>query len=267
VTRKLDGRTAIVVGAGQTPGQTIGNGRATSVLYAREGARVLAVDRDLDAAQATVDQIAEEGGEAVPWVADATDEEAVEAAIRECVDRWGRLDILHNNVGIGLVGGDAPVTDIAGDAFDHVMSVNLKSMVLSCKHAVPVMRQQESGVVVNISSTAAISDFPLVAYKTSKAAVIALTEHVAATNARYGIRANAILPGLMETPMAIEGRVAAGADREELIARRHAMVPLRGRMGTAWDVAKAALFLASDDAEFITGVALLVDGGRAVTSG
>ena len=265
---RLEGKVAIVVGAGQTPGATIGNGRATAVLFAREGARVLAVDRDLDSAEETVAMIREEGGEAVAFRADVTDEEAVRAAIHACVDRWERIDVLHNNVGISLAGGDAVVTEITTEAFDHLVAVNLRGMVLACKHALPVMREQESGAIVNISSAAAWAAYPLVGYKTTKAGVIALTQQLAISNAHFGIRANVILPGLMETPMAIERRVAAsGLSREEVIDARNARVPLRARMGTAWDTAYAALFLASDEARFITGAALPVDGGTSLRVG
>jgi NAD(P)-dependent dehydrogenase (short-subunit alcohol dehydrogenase family) len=265
---RLEGKVAIVVGAGQTPGATIGNGRATAVLFAREGARVLAVDRDPDAAEETVALIRAEGGDAVAFRADVTDEGAIRAATDACTGRWGRIDVLHNNVGISLTGGDAPVSEITAEAFDRLVAVNLRGMVLTCKHTLPVMRRQASGAIVNISSLAAWAAYPLVGYKVTKAGVIALTEQLAITNAGYGIRANAILPGLMDTPMAIEPRVAAtGRSREEVVAERDARVPLGGRMGTAWDVAHAALFLASDEARFITGVALPVDGGTSVRVG
>jgi NAD(P)-dependent dehydrogenase (short-subunit alcohol dehydrogenase family) len=265
---RLEDKAAIVVGAGQTPGATIGNGRATAVLFAREGARVLAVDRDLASAEETVAMIREEGGEAVAFRADVTDEDEVRGAIDACVRRWGSIDVLHNNVGISLAGGDAVVTEITTEAFDHLVAVNLRGMVLTCKHALPVMREQSSGSIVNISSAAAWAAYPLVGYKTTKAGVIALTRQLAISNARYGVRANVILPGLMDTPMAIEPRVAAsGRSREEVVAERDARVPLRAKMGTAWDVAYAALFLASDEARFITGAALPVDGGTSIRVG
>lgn len=263
----LDGRTVVVIGAGQTPGETIGNGRAASLRYARDGARVLAVDRDPELAEETVLAIEAEGGTAVAWQADATDEPQVRAAIVACTDRWGRLDILHNNVGVSLTAGDAVIEDIDIAAFDRVTAINLRSMVIACKHAIPVMREQGAGVITNIASVAAIIDYPYISYQTSKAGVIALTRNVAIRNARYGIRANAILPGLMDTPMAIESRVAGGTARSEVRSERDAQVPLHGRMGTAWDVANAAAFLASDDAGFITGVALPVDGGQALKIG
>lgn len=263
---KLKGKVAIIVGAGQTPGLTIGNGRATAVLFAREGARVLAVDRNLESAEETVGTIRKEGGEAFALAANVADETSLKAAITACLDTWKRIDVLHYNVGISIAGGDAQITEITTEAFDQIVAVNLRGMVMACKYTLPVMRNQRSGAIINISSIAAWSDYPFVAYKTTKAAVIALTQQIAAQNARYGIRANVILPGLMDTPMAVETRVrVTGKSREEIVAERSARVPLRGKMGTAWDVAYAALFLASDEAGFITGAALPVDGGTSVT--
>ena len=259
---RLDGQAAIVVGGGQTPGQTIGNGRATAITYARSGARVLVADRDLDAAAATVAEITAEGGDAVPFRADVTDEADIAAMVADACDRWERLDILHNNVGISVAGGDAEISKIEGEAFDRIMAINLKSMVLAIKHALPVMRGQQSGNIVNISSTAAHEDYPWVTYKASKAAAKAMTEQVALQNAPHGIRVNCIQPGLMNTPMAVDARMDAwNMTREEVVAMRDAKVPLGGKMGTAWDVANAALFLVSDEARFITGVTLMVDGG------
>ena len=259
---RLDGQAAIVVGGGQTPGQTIGNGRATAVTYARAGARVLVADRDLDAAAATVAEITAEGGDAVPFRADVTDEADIAAMVADACDRWGRLDILHNNVGISVAGGDAEISKIEGEAFDRIMAINLKSMVLAIKHALPVMRDQQSGNIINISSTAAHEEYPWVTYKASKAAAKAMTEQVALQNAPHGIRVNCIQPGLMNTPMAVDARMDAwDMTREEVVAMRDAKVPLGGKMGTAWDVANAALFLVSDEARFITGVTLMVDGG------
>lgn len=266
--RVLEGRVAVVIGAGQTPGETTGNGRAASITYARAGARVVAIDLDEGSANETADQIRGEGGEAVAVGADATDEAAIATAFEEAVDRWGSLDVLHNNVGISIAGGDAPVDQIDMRSFDIVTRVNLYSMVISCKHAIHHMRRQQSGAIINIASCAVFSAYPLIAYKTSKAAVVSLTENVAYANAPYGIRANAVLPGLMDTPMGIEERVKKlGVSREEVRAMRSKDVPLRGRMGTSWDVANASLFLASDAAEFITGVALRVDGGRSLKVG
>jgi len=266
MTGRLAEKVAIVVGAGQTPGDTIGNGRATSILFAREGARVLVVDRDLESAEETARMIAAEGGIASAYLADATREPDCETLVRACIDGFGRVDVLHNNVGIG--GGDAGPAHVTEEAWDRIMEVNLKSVVWPCKHVLPVMREQRSGVITNVSSVAAVCSTGIVAYKTSKAGVNAYTQALAIGNARYGIRANAIMPGLMNTPMAIEGISGAlGVPKEELIRRRDAQVPLRARMGTAWDVAYAALFLASDEAAFITGIALAVDGGQSARVG
>jgi len=263
---RLEDRVAVVVGAGQTPGDTMGNGRATAILFAREGARVLAVDRRLDSAQETVALIEAEGGVAQALEADATQEEACEAMVAQGVERFGRIDVLHNNVGIG--DGDAGPAHVDEAGWDRILEVNLKSVVLPCKHALPVMRAQGAGSIINVSSIAAVCTTPQVAYKASKAAMNAYTQSLAVGNARHGIRANVIMPGLMETPMAIEGiSRATGVPKPDLIARRNAQVPLGGRMGTAWDVAYAALFLASDEAKFITGVALPVDGGQSARVG
>jgi NAD(P)-dependent dehydrogenase (short-subunit alcohol dehydrogenase family) len=266
VSGRLAGKVAIVVGAGQTPGDTIGNGRATALLFAREGAFVVAVDRRIDSAEETVAMIRGEGGEAVAFAADATREADCAAFVADCVQRWGRVDVLHNNVGIG--GGDASPTHVSEEAWDRILAVNLKSVVFPCKHALPVMREQKGGAITNVSSIAAVCVTPAVAYKTSKAGINAYTQTLALGNAKYGIRANVIMPGLMETPMAIEGISGErGIAKEQLIAQRHAAVPLGGRMGTAWDVAWAAVFLASDEARFITGVMLPVDGGQSARVG
>jgi NAD(P)-dependent dehydrogenase (short-subunit alcohol dehydrogenase family) len=263
---RLAGKTAIVVGAGQTPGETIGNGRATAVLFAREGAKVLVVDRNLDSALETKALIEKEGGTATAFEADVTNEWSCSALAEACLGAFGRIDILHNNVGIAA--GDAGPTHLSEDAWDRIIDVNLKSMFLTCKHVLPVMREQESGSIINISSVAAVCSVGMVAYKVSKAGVNALTHALATGNARYGIRVNAIMPGLMNTPMAVKGlSEARGVSEEELTRQRDALVPLGGKMGTAWDVAYAALFLASDEAKFITGVVLPVDGGQSARIG
>jgi NAD(P)-dependent dehydrogenase (short-subunit alcohol dehydrogenase family) len=234
------------VGGGQTRGETVGNGRATAIVLAREGARVIVADRHLESARDTCEMIVGEGGQAWPFEADITNEPAARRLIAAGLERFGRLDILHNNVGASLALGDASATELTEEAFQRSFDVNLKGMWLACKHALPALRET-SGSIVNISSMAARNAYPLVGYKTTKAAVVALTENLAAANARYGVRANAILPGLMNTPMAIEARVAQGTSREEVIAARDRRVPLRRRMGTGWDVAYAALFLHSGE--------------------
>jgi NAD(P)-dependent dehydrogenase (short-subunit alcohol dehydrogenase family) len=266
VSGRLAGKVAVVVGAGQTPGDTIGNGRATAILFAREGAHVVAVDRRLDSAEETVAWIAGEGGKAEALGADATREVDCAALVAECLRRHGRIDVLHNNVGIG--GGDAGPTHVTEEAWDRILGVNLKSVVFPCKHVLPVMREQRSGAITNVSSIAAVCVTPAVAYKTSKAGINAYTQSLALGNAKYGIRANAIMPGLMETPMAIEGiSRELGIPKPELIRRRNEAVPLGAKMGTAWDVAWAAVFLASEEARFITGVMLPVDGGQSARVG
>ncbi|HZX56256.1 MAG TPA: SDR family NAD(P)-dependent oxidoreductase [Ilumatobacteraceae bacterium] len=263
---RLAGKVAVVVGGGQTPGDTIGNGRATAITFAREGARVLVVDRDHDSAQETVAMIAAEGGESIAHGADITDPDACGAIPDAALAAFGALDILHNNVGIGA--GDQPATRVDEDAWQRIFDVNLSGMWRTCKAVIPTMRAAGHGAIINISSIASICSTNTAAYKISKAGVNSLTEHLAIGVARHGIRVNAILPGLMNTPMAIEGISAArGMDRAELIAQRDAMVPLGRAMGTAWDVANAALFLASDEARFVTGVLLPVDGGQSARRG
>jgi NAD(P)-dependent dehydrogenase (short-subunit alcohol dehydrogenase family) len=261
-------KVAVVMGGGQTAGETIGNGRATAVLLAREGAHVVVADRRLDSAQDTVDMITSEGGQAFACEVDVTVEESIKSLVAQVVARLERIDILHNNVGASIALGDARADEMTVEAFDRSFAVNFKSAWLAAKHAIPVMRQRQSGSIVNISSLAAWEAYPLVGYKTMKAALLALTANLAAANARYGIRVNAILPGLMNTPMAIEARVAQGrASRAEVIAARNQRVPLLHQMGTAWDVAYAALFLHSDEAKFISGAALPVDGAASASFG
>jgi NAD(P)-dependent dehydrogenase (short-subunit alcohol dehydrogenase family) len=266
VSGRLEGKVAIVVGAGQTPGDTIGNGRATAILFAREGARVVAVDRDLASAEETVAMVRDEGGQANACEADATREEDCRRMVESATRELGRVDVLHNNVGIG--GSDAGPAHIEEEVWDRILEVNLKSVVFPCKAVLPVMREQQGGSIINISSIAAVCSTGIVAYKTSKAGVNAYTQTLAIGNAKHGIRANVIMPGLMDTPMAIEGiSRGTGIPKEELRKRRDEQVPLRARMGTAWDVAHAALFLASDEAGFVTAVALPVDGGQSARIG
>ncbi len=261
----LEDKVALVVGGGQTPGETIGNGRATAIQFAREGARVAVADVDQDSARETVDMITGEGMTAEAYYLDVRQENSIRETTAAVLQRWQKIDVLHNNVGVSIAGGDAAVEDIAAATYDRLVEINQRGMVLTCKHVLPCMRAAGSGVILNVSSLAAWKPYPLVGYKTTKAAVIALTEQLAALNARYGIRANAILPGLMNTPMAIESRITAETSRAQVVAQRDRQVPLGGRMGTAWDVAHAAAFLASERAGYITGVALAVDGGLSVS--
>jgi NAD(P)-dependent dehydrogenase (short-subunit alcohol dehydrogenase family) len=266
VGERIAGKRAVVVGAGQTPGETIGNGRATALLFAREGAHVALVDRDPDSVAETKAMIEAEGGRAEVIVADISEEANCVELVTTARELLGGIDILHNNVGIG--GGDASPTRLDEAVWDRIMRVNLKAMWLTCKHVVPIMRDQGSGSIVNISSTAAImAANSLTAYKISKAGVNALTQTLASSNARHGIRANAIMPGLMDTPMAVDAMArATGRPRDEIAGARSSRVPT-GAQGTAWDVAYAALFLASDEARFISGVILPVDGGQSTQVG
>ena len=267
MAQRVTGKVAVVIGGGQQPGETIGNGRATAIVLAREGARVVVADRDLASAQDTADMIAGEGGQASAAKVDATDESSVCALVSDVATQHGSLDILHNNVGASIALGDAVATDMTEEAFDRSFAVNLKSHWMACKHAIPIMRGQGGGSIVNISSLAVLEAYPYVGYKTMKTAVIALTQNLASAHADAGVRVNAILPGLMNTPMAIEARVAQGTPREDVIAMRNARVPLGNRMGTAWDVAYAALFLHSDEAQFVSGIWLPVDGAAWASHG
>jgi len=267
--KRVAGKIAVVVGAGQTPGETIGNGAAISLLLAREGATVLCVDRVGERAEKTVQEVGADelvrGAGVAPvlssMAADITKAADCARIVEEARSRYGRIDILINNVGIGG-GGDAPAHRLEEKVLDRILAVNLKGMWQTTKAAIPLMREQEGGAIVNISSLAATSGATQLAYEISKAAVNRLTTHVAQSNARYGIRANAIMMGFMDTPMAITGIAqATGRTTDAVRAERNAMVPLRRRMGTGFDTAYAALFLASDEAQFVTGEILRVDGG------
>jgi NAD(P)-dependent dehydrogenase (short-subunit alcohol dehydrogenase family) len=236
--------------------------------FAQEGAKVLAVDNNLASAEETAAlarQGGATGGECVAFEADVTREATLQAMVEAARARWGRVDILHYNVGLSLAGGDAVLEDFTEAAFDRISTINLRGAIMATKHVLPLMRAQRAGVILMISSISAYENYPYVAYKATKAAMIAFTQQVAIQNAAAGVRANVILPGLMDTPMAVDTRArVSGKSRAEVAAARDARVPLRRKMGTAWDVANAALFLASDEANFITGVALPVDGGALV---
>ena len=264
--KRLEGKVAIVTGAGQTPGDTIGNGRAISVLFARMGAKVMLVDLHLASAEETQKIIAKEGGEAFAYEANVTSSDACRRMAEECAAHYGRIDILVNNVGTG--GEDLGPVKLKEEAWERIYNVNVKSMYLACKHVIPYMEKQGSGSIVNISSIASVCASPMLAYKTSKSAVNSLTHSIAFIYAGKGIRANTIMPGFMNTPMAIEGiSRLRGISKEDLIKERTGRIPLKGGMGTGWDTAYAALFLASDEAKFITGALLPVDGGQSARIG
>jgi len=260
---RLAGKVAIVTGAGSIlPGW--GNGKAAAVLFAREGARVMVVDNRADAAEETAEIVRGEGGSCAVAVCDVASAEGVAAMVAQVRrDFGGRIDVLHNNVGITAMGH---VAELAEADWDRVMAVNLKSMFLTCKHVLPVMAEQRSGAVVNVASVAGIRHIavPVVAYDVSKGAVLPFTRSIAVQYAPLGIRANAIVPGLLDTPMleaAAGGYAAATGGALEAVKRRRAALVPMGRLGDAWDVAHAALYLACDEARYVTGAELVVDGG------
>jgi NAD(P)-dependent dehydrogenase (short-subunit alcohol dehydrogenase family) len=257
---RLKNKVAIVTGAG-SGGPGWGNGKATAVLFAREGAKVFASDINLAAVEETKSIIDREGGICSIMKVDVSKTEEVKAMVDQCLKTYGRVDILHNNVGIVTVGG--PV-EISEETWDRVMAVNLKSMFLTCKYVLPHMEKQGGGVITNISSIAGIryTGVPYVTYSTTKAGILGFTQSIALQYAEKNIRANSILPGLMNTPMIVEPLkgVYGGGDVQRMIEVRNQQCPTK-KMGEAWDVAHAALFLASDEAKYITGAQMVVDGG------
>jgi NAD(P)-dependent dehydrogenase (short-subunit alcohol dehydrogenase family) len=259
---RLKGKTALVVGAGSI-GPGWGNGKATAVTFAREGARVFCVDRNAAAAEETVQIIASEGGAAMAFTADVSRPADIEAMVGACLRAYGRIDVLDNNVGVAEVGG---VVEVSEADWDRVFAVNLKSAFLAMKHVIPVMTRQGGGSIINISSIASIRHLgiPYVTYAATKAAMNQMTRTTAVEFAARHIRVNAILPGLMRTPMVEHSAGLAASyaqgDVEAMWRARDAQVPM-GHMGEAWDVANAALFLASDESRYITGIELVVDGG------
>jgi NAD(P)-dependent dehydrogenase (short-subunit alcohol dehydrogenase family) len=268
--KRLEGKIAIVTGAGQTPGDTIGNGKATAILFSRAGARVMLVDRYLEAAKETEEIIKQEGGEAFAFAGNVAKSEDCRRIAEACAERYGGIDILINNVGTG--GEDLGPVTLKEEDWDRIYTVNAKSMYLMCKYVIPYMEKRGGGAIVNISSIAAVCATPMLAYKTSKSAVNSLTHAIAFMYAPKGIRANVIMPGLMETPMAMEGiSKRRGISKEDLAKERAGRIPLKGKgtggMGTGWDTAYAALFLASVEANFITGAVLPVDGGQSARIG
>ena len=269
---RLAGKVALIAGAGQTPGEKIGNGRAAALLFAREGARVMLFDRDGASAADTAAAIESEGGSAEVFVGDVAREDDCAAVVARCRERLGGLDVLHHNVGIGRGDGWAEWIDFA--AWQEIMRVNAGGALLMAKAALPALRERGGGAITFVSSIAALvagaapMSNPPHGYKMSKAAIDALTLSLAQSYAEHGIRVNAILPGLIDTPMGVDAVAASlGVERERYARRRDATVPLRGGMGSAWDVANAALFLASEDARFITGALLPVDGGQSTRVG
>jgi NAD(P)-dependent dehydrogenase (short-subunit alcohol dehydrogenase family) len=260
---RLQGKIAIITGAGCV-GPGWGNGRATAVRFAEEGAKIFAVDRDLASVAETLERVHEVGGEIVTHQCDVTDNAAVAAMVKACLDRFGRIDILMNNVGGSAHGG--PV-ELSEDAWDAQVDSNLKSVFLTCKHVLPVMERQKAGAIVNVASTSGIrfTGAFQVGYAATKAGVIQLSRVVAVQYAAKGIRVNTVVPGQLHTPM-VEARLAkqrAGGDIAALLAQRLKRIPA-GFAGDGRDTANAALFLASDEARFVTGTEIVVDGGMSV---
>src|SRR5438874_11535788 len=259
---RLKGKVAVVVGAGSI-GPGWGNGKAPAVTFAREGAQVFCVDRNAAAAEETVKIIASEGGNATAFTADVSRGAEVEAMVEACLSSYGRIDVLDNNVGIAEMGN---VVEVSEAEWDRVFAVNLKSAFLAMKHVIPVMRRQGGGSIINISSIASIRHLGIsyVTYAASKAAMNQMTRTTAVEFAQDHVRVNCILPGLMKTPMVEHSAGLASSyakgDVEAMWRARDAQVPM-GHMGDAWDVANAALYLASDESRYITGIELVVDGG------
>ena len=258
---RFDNKIIFVTGAGSV-GEGWGNGRATATLFARQGGKIFGTDINLAAADVTAATIAGEGGLCVVQRCDGTDSADMAEAVQACMTRFGRIDVLVNNVG-GSAPGD-PVS-MEEDVWDAQMELNLKTVFLACKHVLPIMQTQKTGAIVNVASVAGIRDQigrDYIAYAASKAGVIRMSKAIAMSNATKGIRCNTVVPGLMHTPL-VEARLVrqiGGNDAAKLIADRNARVPI-GRMGDAWDVAHAVLFLASDEAKYITATEIIVDGG------
>jgi NAD(P)-dependent dehydrogenase (short-subunit alcohol dehydrogenase family) len=263
MTQRLQDKIAIVTGAGSV-GPGWGNGRAIAVRFAAEGAKVFAVDRDLERLRETVDRVKQAGGLMQTHRCDITDGKSVAAMVKACMDAWGRIDVLVNNVGGSAAGGPVEMTE---EVWDAQVDFNLKSVFLACKHVLPVMERQAGGAIVNIASTSGLrwTGSAQVAYAATKAGVIQLSRVVAVQYAAKGIRVNTVVPGQLHTPM-VETRLAkqrAGGDVEALLKQRQARIPL-GIEGDGRDTANAALFLASDEARFVTGTEIVVDGGMTI---
>ncbi|ASP23549.1 3-ketoacyl-ACP reductase (plasmid) [Antarctobacter heliothermus] len=260
MAKRLEQCVALVTGAGAV-GPGWGNGRTTAVLFAREGAKVIVADRDLAATEETVEIIRGEGGNCVVCEADVTDADSVSALVDRAVSEYGGIDILHNNVGASLPGGPE---DMSLEDFRRQLHLNLTSVFLTCKLVLPVMREHGGGVINNVGSIGGLKHLGHnhVGYSASKAGLVQFSRQIAVQYGPEGIRCNTIIPGMIDAPL-LEHRVsqlAGRADLETLREQARQRVPL-GRRGDAWDVAHAALFLASDEARYITGTELLVDGG------
>ena len=258
--KRLKGKVAMLTGAGSV-GPGWGNGKATAVLFARAGAKVFAIDVDIEAAEETRRHIVEEGGECTVHEGDVSKATNVRAMVDSCLETYGGIDVLHNNVGIVEIGGPVEASE---ESWDHIIAVNLKSLFLTCKYVIPHMENNGGGAIVNMSSVAAIRwlGVPYISYSTTKAGILQFTRSVALQYAAKNIRCNCILPGFIDTPHVQKslGTEYAAGDLQKMKEIRDSQCPM-GKMGDAWDVAYAALFLASDEAKYITGTQLVVDGG------
>jgi NAD(P)-dependent dehydrogenase (short-subunit alcohol dehydrogenase family) len=253
--RRLEGKTAIVVGAG-TRGEGVGNGKAAAIRFAREGARVLCVDQDISAAEATAELIMGERDQAAVCSGDITNPVDCERIVRTCVEHFGRVDVLHNNVGVPSW---MEIVDIPEQVWTEIFDVNVKGMFMMCKHTIPTMIKNGGGSIINVSSVASVRSFPDAAYVSSKGAVNSLTIYIAGRYGRYNIRANALLLGFIDTPLA-----KPAWENEKVREINLSRVPMR-RFASPWEAAAAAAFLASDDASYITGAILPVDGGLCIS--
>jgi NAD(P)-dependent dehydrogenase (short-subunit alcohol dehydrogenase family) len=258
MTKRMEGKVCLVTGCGSS-GPGWGNGKAISVLLAREGARVFGCDIHLDAATETCDIIRKEGGQCQITRTDVTDSAAVKSLVQTCIEHYGRIDVLVNNVGISEVGGPVEYPE---EKWQRMLDVNLTSMFLTCKHTLPYMERQNGGSIVNIGSIAGVryTGVPYIAYYASKAGVLGLSRGVALQYAAQNIRSNVVMPGLMDTPMIVEPLKAIYSDLTEMRTHRNKQCPM-GHMGDAWDIAEAVLYLASDAAKYVNGTELMIDGG------
>ena len=262
---RVQEKVVVLAGAGSV-GPGWGNGKACAVLYAREGAKLYLIDRSAHALEETHRLVAETGASVHAEAGDLTDAATVERLLADCVERFGRLDVMHNNVGGSEPGGVAEMDEAT---WDRQMDHNLKTVYLGCHYAVPHMRAGSGGAIVNVASVAGYRHIgaPIHAYAAAKAGVVQLSRAIGVSYAKENIRCNTVVPGLMHTPL-VEARLAGqrgDGDADALIARRHAQVPM-GHMGDAWDVAYAALFLASDEAKYVTATEIVVDGGLTMSA-
>ena len=252
---RLTGKVAVVTGAGSR-GEIIGNGQATALLFAREGCKVLLVDSEEENLSRTFRKISDQGGEASFYVGDVSNELDCQKMVELAVNTYGHLNILHNNVGVG---GSGTVVEVEAKQWDHVMDVNVKSMMLASKYAIPEIASSGGGAVINISSISAIRPRGLTPYTVSKGAVIALTKAMAVDHAADKVRVNCILPGPIFSSMTSVNMT------EEVRELRRISSPM-GIEGSPMDIANAALYLASDESRWVTGISLIVDGGVSLMS-